>query len=235
MYFQNAPTQNLHSVSHPKPNCFPQCHSVFALKKYTHCKLENRIPLCNEKAFKTSRLMYILQAAFEFLISNMVTGSFLAIITNELGFTDGMTGILSTIGSLGCVIQLFSMSIRTKRVKPLVITLSLLTQVLFLTMYLIPLSRGSQPVRQAAFFAVVLLAYVFFYLIHPKKISWLMSIVDQNKRGRFTAVKENASLLSGMFFCYILRPRRASHRIYYLRLRHARPHSSAHPFSALCH
>lgn len=158
----------------------------------------------NEKAFKTSRLMYILQAAFEFLISNMVTGSFLAIITNELGFTDGMTGILSTIGSLGCVIQLFSMSIRTKRVKPLVITLSLLTQVLFLTMYLIPLSRGSQPVRQAAFFAVVLLAYVFFYLIHPKKISWLMSIVDQNKRGRFTAVKENASLLSGMFFCYIL-------------------------------
>ena len=108
----------------------------------------------NEKAFKTSRLMYILQAAFEFLISNMVTGSFLAIITNELGFTDGMTGILSTIGSLGCVIQLFSMSIRTKRVKPLVITLSLLTQVLFLTMYLIPLSRGSQPVRQAAFFMI---------------------------------------------------------------------------------
>ncbi len=47
--------------------------------------------------------MYILEAALEYLISILVVGSFLATLTKELGMSDGLTGILSSVISLGCL------------------------------------------------------------------------------------------------------------------------------------
>ena len=58
--------------------------------------------------------MYIFEAALEYLISILVTGSFLATITKELGVSDGLTGILSSVISLGCLFQLLSLSVEQK-------------------------------------------------------------------------------------------------------------------------
>ena len=44
--------------------------------------------------------MYIFEAAFQHLISILVAGSFLATLTQELGISDSLTGILSSIISL---------------------------------------------------------------------------------------------------------------------------------------
>ncbi len=52
--------------------------------------------------------MYIFEAGPEYLISILVAGSFLATLTRELGISDGLTGILSSIISLGCLFQLLS-------------------------------------------------------------------------------------------------------------------------------
>ena len=70
-----------------------------------------------EKALKRSRLMYIIHSALEYFISIMVTGSFLATLTRELGFSDSLTGILSSLVSLGCLFQLFSLSIKKNKSK----------------------------------------------------------------------------------------------------------------------
>ena len=44
---------------------------------------------------KRSRFLFMLQAAFEYLIAIlMVDGSVLAELTNSLGFTDAQTGVL---------------------------------------------------------------------------------------------------------------------------------------------
>ena len=51
--------------------------------------------------------MYIFEAALEYLISILVPGSFLATITKELGISDSLTGILSSVISLGCLFQLY--------------------------------------------------------------------------------------------------------------------------------
>ena len=55
-----------------------------------------------------SRLCYIIEAALEYFISLLVTGAYLARITGALGFSDSLTGILSSFVSLGCVFQLSS-------------------------------------------------------------------------------------------------------------------------------
>ena len=54
-------------------------------------------------AEKRGRFMYILEAALEYFIALLVAGSFLATLTKELGFSDSLTGILSSVISLGCL------------------------------------------------------------------------------------------------------------------------------------
>ena len=89
----------------------------------------------NYNSLKRSRLMYILQAGFEYLISILVAGTFLAKITSELGISDNLTGIISSIISLGQMFQLGSMLIKRPKCKGFVAVFSVLNQLLFLLLY----------------------------------------------------------------------------------------------------
>ncbi|MDY3846295.1 MAG: MFS transporter [Eubacteriales bacterium] len=146
--------------------------------------------------------MYIFEAAFEYLISILVTGSFLATITKEIGISDSLTGILSSVISLGCFFQLLSLSVRKSRVKKLVLVLSVVNQALFMMLYVIPLTGAKKQIKVLLFVVLVCLAYIIYNLAHPKKINWLMSLVDDSNRGSFTSNKEIFSLVLGMLFSF---------------------------------
>ncbi len=149
---------------------------------------------------KRGRGMYHLEAALEYLVSILVAGSYLATITKEIGLSDGLTGILSSIISLGCLFQLLSVALRPKRVKYTVVILSVLNQLLFMLLYIIPLIELPSAVKAVVFVGCIIGAYMLYYLAHPKKIAWMMSMVEDGHRGTFTANKEIISLLSGMVF-----------------------------------
>ena len=158
----------------------------------------------NEKNLKLGRLMYHFEAALEYFISILVAGSFLATITKELGISDALTGILSAIISLGCLFQLLSLFIHKKRMKGFVITMSVINQLLFMLLYIIPIFGFSANAKTAIFVVAIISAYIIYNMAHPKKITWLMSLVDEHHRGSFTATKEIISLLSGMAFTYLM-------------------------------
>lgn len=151
---------------------------------------------------KRSRFMYILEAALEYLISILVAGSFLATLTKELGMSDSLTGILSSIISLGCVFQLLSIFYRGQKKKTFVIIMSVLNQLIFMALYVIPLAGGEKQFKIVMFVVAIFSAYLLYNFAHPKKIDWLMSLVDDSHRGRFTANKEIVSLIAGMVFSY---------------------------------
>ena len=153
---------------------------------------------------KRSRLMYIFEAALEYLISILVTGSFLATITKELGISDSLTGILSSIISLGCLFQLLSLSVRKAKVKRLVVILSVINQAFFMLLYVIPLTCAEKQTKIAMFILLICAAYLIYNFAHPKKINWLMSLVDDSRRGTFTANKEIVSLVCGMIFSFLM-------------------------------
>lgn len=144
--------------------------------------------------------LFIIQAALEYLISIIINGSFLATLTKTLGISDSLTGIISSFISLGCLFQLLSLFIHRPRSKPLVIGLTLLNQLLYISMYIIPLLSGDRSVKTACFVTSVFIAWVMFYFAHPKKMAWFMSLVDDRERGSFTANKEIISLIAGMIF-----------------------------------
>ena len=160
--------------------------------------------LNNDSSLKRSRLMYIFEAALEYLISILVTGSFLATITKELGISDSLTGILSSVISLGCLFQLLSLSVRRAKVKSFVVILSVINQAFFMLLYVIPLTGAKKQIKIVLFVVLICAAYLIYNFAHPKKINWLMSLVDDSNRGTFTANKEIVSLVCGMLFSFLM-------------------------------
>ena len=68
---------------------------------------------------KKDRLCYILEELFNYLITILVTGSYLAKITSYLGFSDSLTAILSSFVTLGCSSQMLSgLVFRKGMIKP---------------------------------------------------------------------------------------------------------------------
>ena len=160
--------------------------------------------LNNDSSLKRSRLMYIFEAALEYLVSILVTGSFLATITKEIGVSDSLTGILSSVISLGCLFQLLSLSVRRAKVKKLVVILSIINQAFFMLLYVIPLTGAKKQIKIVLFVVLICAAYLIYNFAHPKKINWLMSLVDDSRRGAFTANKEIISLVCGMLFSFLM-------------------------------
>jgi MFS family permease len=73
-----------------------------------------------------------------------------------------------------------------------------------MALYIIPLGQGGGAWRSVVFVVAIILAYLIYNIAHPKKIFWLMSLIDDDKRGRFTAIKEIISLIMGMTFTYAM-------------------------------
>lgn len=156
----------------------------------------------DEKVLKRGRMLYILYAAVEYLIALAVSGSFLAKLTTEIGMSDGLTGVISAVATLGGLFQLLSMFIRRSRVKKLTIALTAANQLLFIFLYLIPRLAMGQKVSTGLFALVIVMAYLLMNISTPKKTTWMMTLVDDRKRGVFTAYKEMFSLVMGMGFSF---------------------------------
>jgi len=155
-----------------------------------------------QNPYQKSRILYIIEAALEYFISILMTGSYLAALTSHLGMSDSLTGILSSFVSLGCLFQLLSVFLKRRRVKGIVTVLSAVNQFLFMMLYIIPIMGIPKQTAAVLFSAVVFLAYLIYNSIHPLKINWLMSLVDDGYRGVFTSWKEIVSLISGMLFSF---------------------------------
>ena len=60
--------------------------------------------LCLEpRRFSRGSVTYIIQAMLEYLVTLLVSTTFLARLSKEIGLSDGVTGIISAFVSLGCL------------------------------------------------------------------------------------------------------------------------------------
>lgn len=151
--------------------------------------------------YKTSRVLYIIEAALEYFISLLVTGAYLAKLTSAIGISDTLTGILTSFVSLGGGFQIIAIFLVNKKsVKPLVTVLQSLNQLFFALIYLIPFVPLTAAQKTVLFIAFLLLGHIISNVISAPKINWFMSLVDDKKRGSFTASKEMVSLIGGMLF-----------------------------------
>ena len=155
--------------------------------------------------YRTSRILYIIEAALEYFVAIAVGTVYLAKITSAIGLPDNITGILTSFVSLGCGFQIIALFLAHKKpVKRWVTVFHVISQLLFSAMYFVPLLPIAREWQIAILVASLLLAQILHNAINSPKINWYMSLVDEDKRGRFTANKEIVSLLGGMAFSYLL-------------------------------
>lgn len=152
------------------------------------------------RLLRRNNRLYIAQAAVEYHIGLLLAGSFLAALTAKLGMSDALTGVLSSVISLGCVFQLLSLLLQPRRSRPFVLWMSVVNQLLFAALYFVPFLPLSERGRIALFVLLILLAYFVYYVVHPEKVSWMMHWVADGSRGIFTANMQIFSLLTGMAF-----------------------------------
>lgn len=155
--------------------------------------------------YRSSRRMYILEAAIEYFISILVSGAYFARLTTAIGMSDSLTGVLSSLTSLGCSFQLLAIFFGNKRgVKRSVAILHSINQLCFTLIYIVPFFEFSSSAKIVLFIALILSGRIVDNIVQPIKINWFMSLVDDSKRGRFTANKEIVSLIGGMVFSFVM-------------------------------
>ena len=151
----------------------------------------------DEYAF--SRLMYILEAGFEYFISLLITGAYLAKVTSDIGISDGVTGILTAFVSLGYAFQVFALLLAGKRpVKRWVTFFHSVNQLCFALVYLVPVFNVDKTAKTGIFILLLLMGYIISNVILSPKMNWFMELVDDSKKGSFTATKEIVSLIGGV-------------------------------------
>ncbi len=153
------------------------------------------------ETYKTSRILYIIEAAVEYFISILVSGAYLAKLTSSIGLSDGVTGIMSAFVSLGCTFQIVALFLVGKQpVKRWVTALHTINQMFFAIVYFVPFVEVPSVVKTIVFVVLLLSGHAINNIVNSPKINWYMSLVDDDKRGVFTANKEIVSLIGGIIF-----------------------------------
>ena len=144
--------------------------------------------------------MYILEAMFEYFISILTTGAYLAKLTTAINISDSMTAVLSSVTSLAGMFQLVSIFLSHKTpVKRWVLPINFLTQAMVSTLYVLPfLSLGK--VAPVIFFVIMLVSRAGVNVVSPAKSNWFLSLIDDRHRGDFQAKLTIVSLAGGMIF-----------------------------------
>ncbi len=152
-----------------------------------------------------SRFMYILEAAFEYFVYILTSGAYLAALGTAAGLSEAAIGILSSFVSLGCGMQIVAVFIRGRiSAKKFVTAGNIINQSLYALMYLTPFFPVPREYRSVLLIIFLLFGQLIMNIIQSHKVNWFMSLVDDHKRGTFTANKEIVSLLGGMAFTFLM-------------------------------
>ena len=159
----------------------------------------------NKDPYAFSRFMYILEATFEYFVYILTSGAYLAALGTAAGLSEATIGILSSFVSLGCGMQIVAVFIRGRiSAKKFVSIGNIINQSLYALMYLTPFFPLPKEYRSTCLIVFLLVGQLIMNVIQSHKINWFMSLVDDRKRGVFTANKEIVSLIGGMGFTFLM-------------------------------
>ena len=160
----------------------------------------------NSKEYKHSRLAYIGHCTFEYFVALLVTDAYLANLLSNMGISDGLIGIISSLVAFAFLLKLGSLYVMQKisNVKKTCVIFHISHQVIFMLMYLIPFLNVSTQVKSFLVTVAIISAYCCNYVVMSVIFKWGNSYVNPECRAEFSAIKEMVSLITGMIFTLII-------------------------------
>lgn len=149
---------------------------------------------------RRTRIAYVLQAALEYLAWMFVSDSFLAKVLTNAGVEQASIGIISSVLSFASFVQLVIIVIqrRLKKVRVMVTVCKLMGMVMYSMVYFMPLMGLSPRMNTLLAYTFVVGGSLCTYLVTTLNHQWGFAFVGQDIRGRYVAVVEAFSLLTGI-------------------------------------
>lgn len=144
---------------------------------------------------KLNSTAYIFEAMFDYLITILISGAYLAKLTTTIGISDVMTAVLSSVTSLGAMFQILSIFLAHKTpVKRWLLPATFIPQMLTALLYLIPFLNIGY-VAPFFFFIIILINNASRNIVAPAKSDWFLSPIETRKRGNFQATMSIVSII----------------------------------------
>lgn len=155
---------------------------------------------------RRSRGSYMAHASFEYFITLFVTDAFLAKLLSSMGISDATIGIVTSLTTFSTFFQFIVLFIahKIRHVKRIYIITQTLTQLLFMSLYLLPFIPIGSSVKTVIIFAVVLTAYLSKHLVSTHGAKWSRSFINPKKMGSYFATCEMISLAGGMILSFVI-------------------------------
>lgn len=159
-----------------------------------------QIDIFQTPAYKRSRAAYRWECTFEYFVSLLVSGAFLANLLSYMDISDAVTGVISSLISLSFLFQIFSVLVikRISNTKRFAIVFHGVGQLFFMALYIVPFLPVTVKYKQIIVIVCILLAYFGNYFVTSLIYQWGNSHVDPHKRASYSAGKEMLSLISGV-------------------------------------
>ena len=172
---------------------------------YCPLRITGRDIIMKQTQYAFSKICYIIQETAAYFITLLLSGAYLAKLTTALGFSDGLTAILTSFVSLGCGFQMLSLLLfRGGKVKARVTVLYTINQLLFALIYLIPIFNIPVAAKNVLFVAFLLTGHFIMNVVFAPKTNWFMALIPDYQRGIFTSVKEGVTLILAIVFQLIM-------------------------------
>ena len=154
------------------------------------------------KDYKRTRSAYAMECTFEYFVALLVSDAYLSSLLDYIGISDSTIGIISSLVSLAFLFQLFSIFAvkNIKNVKRASILFHFVSQLVFMSLFLVPFLPFAREFKTAIVIGCVLIAYFGNYLVTSMIFKWGMSYVDDKKRASYAATKEMIGLIGGIVF-----------------------------------
>lgn len=157
------------------------------------------------REYRKTRVLYIIEAMLEYFVNILMSGAYIAKVASTLGMSDSTVGIVVSLANLGAAFQLFALFfVGRYPMRRRAILFHTVNQAFFALVWLFPVFRMAAGTKIALFIAVLLGGHILNNVINSPKIAWYMSMVDDRRRGIFTAKKEMVSLIGGVAFSFAM-------------------------------
>ncbi len=150
--------------------------------------------------YKRTRWSYIAECTFEYFVALMVSDSILSLLLGNLGMSDSSIGIVSSLVSLAFLFQLLTVPVvrRITNTKVFGIIFHTVGQFAFAALFLVPLLPVGGRVGRVTAVALIVVAYFGNYFVNAIIFRWGTSFVEPSRRGKYGAVRDMTSLISGV-------------------------------------
>lgn len=151
----------------------------------------------NKMDYKQSRISYTVADSVAQTIAQLSGGTFLVMLMEELGISDGDMGIIASFGCVAAVMQLAAIKLSGRiRKNKLLVCFTALQRVRLAFIFFIPLLHMEQSVARVLMIVCYGFAQLMLQLGNPALIDWIASLVPTKVRGRYFAIKDAMAVLT---------------------------------------